>query len=63
VEWWLNGQKLETNASTSYFWPLQPGTWTLEVKSNDDTDRVSFAVGVAQEQPARRGFSINSREF
>jgi penicillin-binding protein 1C len=63
VEWWLNGQKLETNASTSYFWPLQPGTWTLKVKNNDDTDQVRFEVGVAEEKPARRGFSINPGEF
>ncbi|OLT62268.1 penicillin-binding protein 1C [Moorena bouillonii PNG] len=58
VEWWLNGEKLTTNSSNSFFWPLGPGDWTLEVKSGDISDRVSFQVQLAENPPTRRGFSI-----
>ncbi|HEY9666454.1 MAG TPA: penicillin-binding transpeptidase domain-containing protein, partial [Coleofasciculaceae cyanobacterium] len=58
VEWWLNGQKLATNSSNSFFWQLSPGTWTLEVKSGEQSDRVGFQVQLAQNQPTRRGFSL-----
>ncbi|NEO42483.1 MAG: penicillin-binding protein 1C [Moorea sp. SIOASIH] len=58
VEWWLNGEKLTTNSSNSFFWPLGPGDWTLEVKSGDISDRVTFKVQLAENPPTRRGFSI-----
>lgn len=58
VEWWLNGQKLATNSSNSLFWQLSPGNWTLQVKSGEMTDKVSFQVQLAENRPTRRGFSL-----
>ena len=63
VEWWLNGQKLATQADASFFWLLRPGDWTLEVRSGEMRDRVRFQVQQAETQPRRQGFSLrNSRE-
>ncbi|MDZ4874170.1 MAG: Biosynthetic peptidoglycan transglycosylase [Chroococcidiopsis cubana SAG 39.79] len=58
VEWWLNGEKLATQTSDAFFWELRPGNWTVEVKSDGTSDRVSFQVQLAQNKPTRRGFSI-----
>ena len=58
VEWWLNGQKLATLSANSLFWQLRPGEWTLQVKSGEMTDTVTFQVKVAQSRATRRGFSI-----
>jgi penicillin-binding protein 1C len=58
VEWWLNGQKLATDASNSFFWPLSVGSWTLEAKSGAMSDRIMFEVKLAQNRSTRRGFSI-----
>jgi penicillin-binding protein 1C len=60
VEWWLNGQRLATQTSNSFFWALRPGNWTVEVKSGEKSDRVSFQVQLAQSKPTRRGFSIGN---
>ncbi|MBW4665719.1 MAG: penicillin-binding protein 1C [Chroococcus sp. CMT-3BRIN-NPC107] len=54
VEWWIDGERLESGA----FWALRPGSWTLEVKSGEMSDRVTFEVEVAGNQPTRRGFSV-----
>jgi penicillin-binding protein 1C len=58
VEWWLNGKQIATQTSDTFFWPLQPGEWTLQVKDGVATDQVKFQVGWAEQQPVRRGFSI-----
>ncbi|PSM47986.1 penicillin-binding protein 1C [Chroococcidiopsis sp. CCALA 051] len=58
VEWWLNGQKLVTQTSDAFFWELRPGNWTVEARSDGTSDRVSFQVQLAQNQPTRRGFSV-----
>lgn len=59
IEWWLNGTQIATTSSSSYFWPLQPGEWTLEARRGDSRDRVQFEVGQADHAPTtRRGFSI-----
>jgi len=58
VEWWLNGRKLASQATSSLFWSLRPGEWVLEAKSGDMTDRVRFQVELAENKPNRRGFSI-----
>lgn len=62
VEWWLNGTKLGTSSPSqaSYFWPLQPGDWTLEVRSGEQRDRVQFQVRVPETTLTRRGFSSGS---
>lgn len=57
VEWWLNGEKLATQDSSSFFWQLRPGNWTLTVKSGDESDRVNFQVQTGENRPKRRGFS------
>ncbi|WP_193197406.1 penicillin-binding protein 1C [Nostoc sp. MG11] len=57
VEWWLNGEKLATSAN-SLFWYLRPGNWTLEAKSSEISDKVSFQVELASIKPTRRGFSL-----
>ncbi|HEY9830807.1 MAG TPA: penicillin-binding protein 1C [Stenomitos sp.] len=58
VEWWLNGEKLAMNSSNSWFWQLRPGNWTLEVRSGEMSERVSFQVQLAENRATRRGFSI-----
>ncbi|MBD1831264.1 penicillin-binding protein 1C [Cyanobacteria bacterium FACHB-472] len=58
VEWWLNGEKLATQSSNSLFWQLRPGKWTLQAKSGEMMDTVSFQVQLAEYRQTRRGFSI-----
>jgi len=58
VDWWLNGRKLTASGADSLSWSLQPGNWTLQVKTKDATDQVRFQVGVAEAKANRRGFSI-----
>ncbi|MDZ8093440.1 MAG: penicillin-binding protein 1C [Nostoc sp. DedQUE05] len=60
VEWWLNGEKLDTNSANSLFWNLRPGKWTLEARSGEMNDKVSFQVELANVKPTRRGFSISN---
>ncbi|MCU0536953.1 MAG: penicillin-binding protein 1C [Hydrococcus sp. Prado102] len=58
VEWRLNGEKIATNSANSIFWQMRPGTWTLEVKSGEMSDRVTFQIQVASQKSNRRGFSV-----
>jgi penicillin-binding protein 1C len=58
VEWWLNGAKIATSSSKSFFWQLRPGIWILQVKSGDMTDKVTFQVQLAEKRTSRRGFSV-----
>jgi len=58
VEWRLNGQLLPTQTTDSVFWVPKPGKWILAVKSGDESDRVSFAVQMAESRTTRRGFSV-----
>ncbi|MCL1473139.1 penicillin-binding protein 1C [Argonema antarcticum] len=58
IEWWLNGEKVATQSSNSFFWQLRPGNWTLEVQSGEMSDRVSFQVELADNKRIRRGFSV-----
>jgi penicillin-binding protein 1C len=60
VEWRLNREKIATNASNSLFWQLRPGNWTLEVKSGEMMDKVTFQVQVAKKKNNRRGFSVKA---
>ncbi|MBC6432581.1 penicillin-binding protein 1C [Nostoc sp. HG1] len=62
VEWWLNGEKLDTNSANSLFWNLRPGKWTLEARSGEMTDKVNFQVELASIKPTRRGFSISNSQ-
>ncbi len=61
VEWWLNGEKLNINSANSVFWNLRPGKWTLEARSGEMSDKVSFQVELASIKPTRRGFSVSPR--
>ncbi|MBD2200784.1 MULTISPECIES: penicillin-binding protein 1C [Calothrix] len=58
VEWRLNGEKLAMDTAKSLFWQIRPGNWTLEVKSKNSSDRVSFQVQLSKSKSTRRGFSI-----
>lgn len=58
VDWWLNGKKLATQTTSSLFWPLQTGDWTLRVTSGDMSDQVQFQVRPPQAESGRRGFSV-----
>ncbi|MBW4581003.1 MAG: penicillin-binding protein 1C [Tildeniella nuda ZEHNDER 1965/U140] len=58
VEWRLNEQPLATKTSDSVFWVPKPGHWTLQVKSDDESDRVTFEVQVAERRSIRKGFSF-----
>ncbi|MEH2000876.1 MAG: penicillin-binding protein 1C [Nostoc sp.] len=60
VEWWLNGEKLDTASANSLFWYLRPGNWTLLARSGEMSDKVSFQVELATLKPMRRGFSISN---
>ncbi|MEH2389641.1 MAG: penicillin-binding protein 1C [Nostoc sp.] len=60
VEWWLNGEKLDTQSTNSLFWYLRPGNWTLLARSGEMSDKVSFQVELANLKPTRRGFSISN---
>ncbi|MDZ8029167.1 MAG: penicillin-binding protein 1C [Nostoc sp. DedQUE11] len=62
VEWWLNGEKLDTNSANSLFWNLRPGKWTLEARSGEMKDKISFQVELASIKPTRRGFSISNSQ-
>jgi penicillin-binding protein 1C len=57
VEWWINGEKIEAQ-STNLFWYLRPGKWTLEARSGETSDKVTFKVELAKIKPTRRGFSV-----
>ncbi len=59
IEWLLNGKTLKKETNDSYFWQMQPGEWTLEVKSGTQSDRISFTVLVSGNQKTRRGFSVS----
>lgn len=58
IEWLLNGQKLSPQSANALFWHLRPGSWTLEARSNQVSDRISFQVELANKQPIRSGFSV-----
>lgn len=58
VEWRLNGVKIATNKAKSLFWQIRPGTWTLEVKSHQNIDDVTFQVNFAPQTSPKRGFTI-----
>ncbi|MBF2005694.1 MAG: penicillin-binding protein 1C [Chlorogloeopsis fritschii C42_A2020_084] len=60
VEWWLNGKKIATQSTNSLFWQLHPGKWTLEARSGEMSDKVTFQVELASKKPTRRGFSIGN---
>jgi penicillin-binding protein 1C len=60
IEWRLNGKVLPTRSSP-WFWNPQPGRWTLEAKSDNQTDSVQFEVQLAASRPTRRGFSFGER--
>ncbi|MGH1394602.1 MAG: penicillin-binding protein 1C [Trichormus sp.] len=61
VEWWLNGEKLDSQANST-FWYLSPGSWTLAAKSGEKSDKVTFNVELANIRPSRRGFSVVSSQ-
>ncbi|MBR8838342.1 MAG: penicillin-binding protein 1C [Stigonema ocellatum SAG 48.90 = DSM 106950] len=60
VEWWLNGERLDTDSSHSLFWTLRPGRWTMDVRSGGMSDKVSFQVQLNSIRPTRRGFSVGN---
>src|SRR5215469_1482755 len=60
VAWLLNGHTI--GSGQSFFWPMQPGHWTLEARSAGRTDRVSFDVDQGTiVRKLRPGFSIVAR--
>lgn len=66
LEWWLIGpsgkQQLSTEATSALFWPMEVGEWTLEVKSGDLSDRVTFQVQPPDTRPLRQGFRVRSED-
>ncbi|WP_026104200.1 penicillin-binding protein 1C [Anabaena sp. PCC 7108] len=64
IEWWLNGKQLSPQSANGLFWHLRPGSWTLEARSNQMSDRITFQVELANNQPMRPGFSVvNSTKY
>lgn len=61
VEWRLNGETLAVNTS-SFFWQLRPGKWTLEVRVGKMKDQVQFQVELAQPKLNHQGFSVISHQ-
>lgn len=62
VEWWMNGERLAKGSTGKIFWTLQPGNWTLEVRSKENSDRINFQVELASSQSTRRGFSVAPKQ-
>lgn len=66
IEWWLIGpsgkQQLKSEATNALFWPMEVGEWTLEVRSGDLSDRVTFQVQPPDNRPIRQGFRVRSEE-
>ncbi|MCT7988272.1 penicillin-binding protein 1C [Laspinema olomoucense] len=66
IEWWLSGpsgkQQLHPEANHALFWPMEVGEWTLEVRSGDLSDRVTFQVRTPENGPIRQGFRVRSEE-
>jgi len=62
VEWRLNGDLLPQSLTSSRFWSPQPGSWTLQAKSGNQTDEVKFEVQLAEGRPNRRGFSFANKQ-
>lgn len=66
IEWWLIGpsgkQQLKSEATSALFWPMEVGEWTLEVRSGDLSDRVTFQVQPPDNRPIRQGFRVRSEE-
>lgn len=60
VELWLNGMKIATTKSPSFFWVMQPGKWNLEVRQGNQVDRASFTVQIDAPLGKKRGFSIKN---
>jgi penicillin-binding protein 1C len=68
AEWHINGQRLPVESAiakstTSVYWPLRPGTWTLQVRSGEVVDQVRFQVQQSDRntpQDTKRGFSVQS---
>jgi penicillin-binding protein 1C len=58
VEWWLNHQKIAEGSSSSLFWEMKPGKWTLAVKMGDTKDTIEFQVQLSTVSDTRRGFSL-----
>ncbi|MBL1210266.1 MAG: penicillin-binding protein 1C [Geminocystis sp. GBBB08] len=61
VELWLNGKKIGTNISNSFFWELKEGLWTLEIRKGKIVDQVSFEVKLAKVRSPYRGFSTSKK--
>ena len=60
VEWRLNGELInEGEERLSYFWPMEPGVWTLEVRRGEEGDRVQFEVSLPPEHRPAQGFSLS----
>jgi penicillin-binding protein 1C len=58
VEWRLNGRVLASTSPDSVFWSLRAGRWTLEARSGQYDDKVTFDVEPAQPHAGTRGFSL-----
>ena len=58
VEWWLNHKKISTQLTSSFFWTMQPGEWTLTVKQGMLEDTVTFQVKPPEKLSHQRGFSV-----
>ncbi len=66
IEWWLMGpsgkQQLSNEANHALFWPMEVGEWTLEVKSGNLSDRVTFQVQPPDNRPIRQGFRVRKED-
>ncbi len=60
LQWFLNGQALESAGQASVFWPMRPGQWTLEARRGKQTAQVEFEVEWAEPQASRKGFSVKN---
>lgn len=58
VEWWLNDEKISQTDQRILSWKMKPGKWTLQVKSGQEIDRVSFEVELRENRLLKRGFSF-----
>jgi penicillin-binding protein 1C len=58
VEWLLNGKKITSQTTDTFFWSMQPGEWLLEVRSTGGRSHVKFTVAITNQDTLPKGFSV-----
>ncbi|MGK7912888.1 MAG: penicillin-binding protein 1C [Synechococcus sp.] len=60
--WTLNNHPLDVPNGHSFFWSLQPGTWTLKITHGESSDLVTFVVEPKQANSYLPEFTLDMHE-